>query len=198
VSLDIPYASEPRPDTGVTNASLGMWLFIASEVMLFGALFSSYALLRIGAAAWPDQSAILNVPMATTNTVLLVLSSAAIVRATTAAAGNSFEQFRRLLGAAFGLGAMFLIVKTIEYRNEIVDGLRPATSNFLGLYFTMTGLHALHLIPGLLAIAYLWFGGEHMWRTARPRFASRVRTVALYWNFIDLVWITMFIVLYLL
>jgi heme/copper-type cytochrome/quinol oxidase subunit 3 len=198
VNIDIPYASEPRPDTGVTNASLGMWLFIASEVMLFGALFSSYALLRIGDATWPNQRAVLNVPIAGANTVFLVLSSAAIVRATAAAAGDSFETFRRLLGATFGLGAMFLVVKAIEYRNELVDGLRPATSNFLGLYFTMTGLHALHVLAGLVVIAHLWFGGEGMWRTARPRFASRVRTAALYWNFIDVIWIVMFIVLYLL
>ena len=198
MSIDIPYASEPRPDTGVTNASLGMWLFIASEVMLFGSLFSSYALLRIGAAAWPDQGSTLNVPIAAANTVLLVLSSIAILRAASSAGGGSYATFRRLLGTAFGLGSMFLVVKAIEYRNELADGLLPSTSNFLGLYFTMTGLHALHVIGGLLVIGHLWISGEQMWRTARPRFLSRVRTAALYWNFIDVIWIAMFVVLYLL
>lgn len=198
MSAGIRYASEPRPDTGVTNTSLGMWLFLASEAMLFGSLFSAYALLRTGAASWPDQSATLNVPIAGVNTAILVLSSVAIVRATAAASGASFERFRRVMGLSFGLGALFLVVKAIEYRNELAEGLLPSTNNFLGLYFTLTGLHALHVIGGLLVNGHLWWTGEAMWRTTPERFVSRVRAAALYWNFVDLIWLIMFVVLYLL
>jgi cytochrome c oxidase subunit 3 len=182
----------------VAGSRLGIWLFLASEAMLFGSLFSSYALLRTGAASWPDQGQIVHVTIAAGNTVLLVLSSLLIVSATGAARGDSFARFRRLMGASFGLGALFLVVKAIEYRMEIGDGLRPSTSNFAGLYFTMTGLHALHVLAGLLVNGWLWFGGEAMWRSARRRFVSRVRTAALYWNFIDAIWLIMFVVLYLL
>jgi cytochrome c oxidase subunit 3 len=78
--MEIPYTASVRPDTGVTNQKLGMWLFLASEVMLFGSLFSSYALLRSGATAWPDQSSIVNVRLAAINTVVLITSSVTIVR----------------------------------------------------------------------------------------------------------------------
>ncbi len=201
----IPYESEPRPDTGVTNTSLGMWLFLASETMLFGSLFSAYALLRTGAASWPDQGATLNVSIAGANTVLLVLSTVAIVRAAAAArrtpgleSRGSFEPFRRMMGLSFGLGALFLVVKAIEYRIELEKGLLPSTNNFLGLYFTLTGLHALHVIGGLVVNGHLWWTGETMWRTAPARFASRAGAAALYWNFIDVIWLIMFVVLYLL
>src|SRR5262245_42330938 len=99
VSLEIPYSAEPRPDTGVSNATLGMWLFIASEVMLFGSLFSSYVLLRLGAASWPDQGATLNVPLASVNTVVLVLSSILITRASRSAAAARASAFRIAMAA---------------------------------------------------------------------------------------------------
>ena len=72
IDVGIPFTTDVRPDTGLTNPKLGIWLFLASEVMLFGALFSSYALLRMGAESWPQQSSVLNVPMATLNTVILI------------------------------------------------------------------------------------------------------------------------------
>ena len=79
--MQIPYTVEPRPDTGVYNGKLGIWLFLASEVMLFGALFSSYVLLRVGAPTWPHGADILNVPLATLNTMVLITSSVTMVMA---------------------------------------------------------------------------------------------------------------------
>ena len=77
--MEIPYTVSPRQDTGLHNAKLGIWLFLASEVMLFGALFSSYILLRVGATEWPQGADILNVPLATFNTVVLITSSITMV-----------------------------------------------------------------------------------------------------------------------
>jgi heme/copper-type cytochrome/quinol oxidase subunit 3 len=196
--INIPYASEPRPDTGVSNATLGMWLFIASEVMLFGSLFSSYALLRIGAVAWPDQSATLNVSLAAVNTAILVASSVAIMRASRAAAEGVIRGFRQAMGVTLLCGVAFLAIKAVEYRGELLAGLLPSTNNFIGLYFTLTGLHALHVAAGLVVNGSLWIGGAALARTDASRFVSRVQMAALYWNFIDLIWITMFVVLYLL
>jgi heme/copper-type cytochrome/quinol oxidase subunit 3 len=169
--MEIPYANEVRPDTGVRNATLGLWLFLSAEVMLFGSLFSSYAILRSGADAWPDQSAVMNVPLGILNTLLLLASSL------TLRAG------RLWLTAA--LGTTFLGVKAFEYAVKIAGGLLPSTSNFLGLYYAMTGLHALHVLGGVAVLAYV---------ALRRRRADVVTT---YWHFVDAVWITLFVVLYL-
>src|SRR5688572_5882360 len=79
--IEIPYNTEVRPDTGVTNGKLGIWLFLASEVMLFGALFATYIMMRVGGETWPLGSSILNVPLATFNTVVLITSSVTMVMA---------------------------------------------------------------------------------------------------------------------
>ena len=90
----IPYTTSVRPDTGLTNPKLGIWLFLASEVMLFGSLFSAYALLRSGAPSWPDQSATLNVPLASLNTVILISSSVTMVMAWASLKRQSLPQYR--------------------------------------------------------------------------------------------------------
>src|SRR4051812_7955953 len=196
--MDIPYTAVVRPDTGVTNQRLGMWLFLASEVMLFGALFSAYALLRSGAASWPDQSSIVNVWLASINTLVLIASSVIILRASAALRAGKVDVFRGLLGTTALLGIVFLAIKGIEYRGEILGGLRPSTNNFVGLYFVMTSLHALHVAGGVLVNLFLCGPGVAMSRRDAARFTGRVEAAALYWNFIDVIWILMFITLYLL
>src|SRR5215510_7972474 len=106
--MEIPYNASGRPDTGVTNQTLGMWLFLASEVMLFGSLFSSYALLRSGALSWPDQSSIVNVRLATVNTVVLITSSVAVLRSLAALRGGNVARFRALMATTATLGILFL------------------------------------------------------------------------------------------
>jgi heme/copper-type cytochrome/quinol oxidase subunit 3 len=196
--MEIPYTASVRPDTGVTNQKLGMWLFLASEVMLFGSLFSSYALLRSGAMAWPDQSAIVNVRLAALNTVILIASSVVIVRSAAALRGGHLPRYRTLMALTALLGIIFLTIKSIEYRSELAEGLTPSTNNFVGLYFVMTFLHALHVTGGVLVNLFLCGPGVAMNRHDPPRFMGRVEAAALYWNFIDAIWILMFIVLYLL
>ena len=194
----LPYTTTVRPDTGLTNPKLGIWLFLASEVMLFGSLFSSYALLRIGAATWPDQSSVLNVPLATLNTVILISSSVTMVLAWAALKGQRLDRYKLYMGLTILAGVGFLIVKTIEYREKFDHGLFPSTNNFLGLYFTMTGLHAIHVIGGMVVNGFLWGPGTKMWKTAPEQFTNRVEVAGLYWHFVDLVWIFLFPILYLL
>ena len=194
----LPYTTEIRPDTGLTSPKLGIWLFLASEVMLFGSLFSAYALLRTGAVTWPDQSAVLSVPLATLNTIILISSSVTMVLAWVALKGKSLGRYRLFMGLTLACGAAFLVVKAIEYADKFSHGLTPATDNFLGLYFTMTGLHAVHVIAGMLVNAYLIGPGARMWRTEPDRFTNRVEVAGIYWHFVDVVWIFLFPVLYLL
>ena len=194
--IELPYNAEIRPDTGITSQRLGMWLFLASEAMLFGALFSAYALLRSGAMSWPDQSSIVNLPLAAVNTVVLVASSGAILRARARVRGGDVAGFRRAMGATAVLGLVFLTIKGIEYAGELGEGLRPSTSNFLGLYFVMTSLHALHVACGVAVNAYLAGPGAGRWADQPARVVGRVEAAALYWNFIDIIWILMFVTLY--
>ena len=194
----IPYTTEARPDTGLTNPKLGIWLFLASEVMLFGSLFSAYALLRTGAASWPDQSTIVSVPLATLNTLVLISSSVTMVMAWSSLNTRRVDRFRLYLGLTLVLGAVFLVVKGVEYGDKFSHGLMPATNNFLALYFTMTGLHAVHVIGGMLVNAYLLGPGLGMWRADPARFTNRIEIAGIYWHFVDVVWIFLFPVLYLL
>lgn len=194
----IPYTTDVRPDTGVTNPKLGMWLFLASEVMLFGSLLSAYVLLRSGAVTWPDQSAVLSVPMATLNTAILIASSVTMLRAWTTLAAGNVNQYRVMMGVTLVLGAAFLTLKAFEYGDKFAQGLGPATDNFLGLYFTLTGLHLLHLAGGMLVNAYLLGPGARMWRSDPKRFTNRVEVAGIYWHFVDAVWLVLFVVLYLL
>ena len=196
--MEIPYTTEVRPDTGLTNPKLGIWLFLASEVMLFGSLFASYVLLRVGAASWPDQSAVLSVPLASLNTIILIASSVTMVLALAAARSGTVAAYRLYMGLTLLGGALFLVVKAFEYGDKFAHGLLPATNNFLGLYFTMTGLHAVHVIAGMVVNVYLWGPGVRLWHRDRPRFANRIEVAGLYWHFVDLVWIFLFPVLYLL
>jgi len=198
--MDIPYTVEPRPDTGVSNAKLGIWLFLASEVMLFGALFSSYVLLRTGAApgTWHFGREFLNVKLATLNTMILIGSSVTMVMSWASLKLNDFKKYRLYMGLTILAGFGFMIVKGFEYGHKFEVGLFPKSNTFLAIYFTLTGLHGLHVLGGMIVNGYFWGPGAKLWRTQPERFANRIEVAGLYWHFVDLVWIFLFPTLYLL
>ena len=196
--VEIPYAVKPHPITGIPNGKLGIWLFLASEVMLFGALFSTYVLLRVGADTWPNGWDLLNVPLATLNTMVLILSSVTMVMAWASLKMENFGKFRFYLGSTIVLALVFLVVKYIEYTAKFDHHIYPSTSTFYAIYFTLTGLHGLHIIGGVLVNTYLLLPGSALWRTDPERFTNRIEYAGLYWHFVDLVWIFLFPVLYLL
>src|SRR5688572_7210293 len=114
--MQIPYEVQARPDTGLYNAKLGIWLFLASEVMLFGGLFSAYIFNRLGAEAgyWP--LGLLNVPIGTFNTAILILSSVTVVLAWASLKMRKFDDYKKWMGITILCGAAFLIIKlTLEY-----------------------------------------------------------------------------------
>jgi heme/copper-type cytochrome/quinol oxidase subunit 3 len=195
--LEIPYNVHPRPDTGLYNAKFGIWLFLASEVMLFGALFSSYILLRTGAPTWPRGWEFLSVTAATINTFVLIGSSVTVIMAWSYLRLGDLKKGRIFIGATLFLAAMFLVFKGIEYSHEFHEHRFPSTNNFMAIYFTMTGLHGLHVIGGMVVFAYFLFFGHKMWHTERERYVNRIEVVGLYWHFVDLVWIFLFPSLYL-
>ncbi len=198
MSAEIRYISKPHPLTGVTNSKLGIWCFLASEIMLFGGLFSAYILLRTGVPNWPHGSQILNVPLATLNTMLLITSSVTMVMSWASLAMHNFANYRRYMAATILLACGFLVVKSFEYGMKFEHHMFPSKNNFLGIYFTMTGLHVLHVIGGIIVNTYLLFPGSKMWKTNPEQFMGRVEAAGLYWHFVDLVWIFLFPTLYLL
>lgn len=207
MSEEIPYTVEPRPDTGLYNGKFGIWMFLASEVMLFGALFSAYVLLRTGAQAWPPvipghaympSTEILNVPLATLNTAVLITSSITVVMAWAKLKMGDFAKGKMYIWATIACSLGFMVIKTIEYSAKFAHGWYPSTNNFFGIYFTMTGLHGLHVVGGLLVWLYLATAGSKMWETEPERYTNRIEVTGLYWHFVDLVWIFLFPSLYLL
>lgn len=198
MSTAIPYTVEIRPDTGLNNVKIGIWLFLASEVMLFGALFASYILLRVGGPSWPEQSEILNVPLATINTAVLITSSVTMVMAWASLVRKQLGRFRLYMGGTVALGLVFLVIKYFEYSAKFHHDLFPSTSTFLAIYFTLTGLHGLHVVGGMVVNAWYCGPGAKLWKTNPQQFTNRVETAGLFWHFVDLVWIFLFPVLYLL
>jgi heme/copper-type cytochrome/quinol oxidase subunit 3 len=186
----IPYTTEPRADSGVSNVTMGIWLFLASEVMLFGALFSSYALLRIAAPDWPSGREALSLSFGLANTLVLVLATLFVLRARAATGGV----LRRNLWISITFAALFLIGKSLEWRQELALGLLPSTSTFFATYFTLTGLHAAHVAAGIVANAWVATG---LARVGDRMTAGRVRAVALYWVFVDLIWLIILFLMYL-
>ncbi|MCH7858536.1 MAG: cytochrome c oxidase subunit 3 [Candidatus Marinimicrobia bacterium] len=194
----IPYTVEIREDTGLNNAKLGIWLFLASEVMLFGGLFSAYIFLRIGAVDWPEGSSILSVPIATFNTLVLISSSVTMVMSWASLKTQNFDRYRLYMGATIILALVFLVAKGFEYSEKFSHHLYPSSSTFLAIYFTITGLHGLHIIGGLIVNGYFLGAGSKMWATDPERFTNRIEIAGLYWHFVDLVWIFLFPIFYLL
>lgn len=212
-------ASEARPaplahhfddyDQQRESATLGMWLFLAQEVMFFGGLFLAYTVYRWKYPAWfALGSNQLDVPLGLVNTIVLIGSSLTMVLAVRAAQLGRARQIAAWVGATMTLGTAFLVIKGFEYHHKWVHHLipgagfhiegttDPAAQTFFVLYFCMTGLHALHMIVGLGLLAFL------VPKALRGEFSAEnhnwVEGVGLYWHFVDVIWIFLFPLLYLL
>lgn len=336
--MEIPYTVKPRPDTGVYNAKVGIWLFLASEIMLFGALFSSYIILRITAPEGSWLEGALNVPIGFFNTLVLIASSVTVVMAWVSLKLNNYTNFKIFMFVTFGCAMTFLVVKSFEYHDKfhhyeiwtksesdnrftghfekgwltevktkynkkvadlenkyksdldewknsdrttdapnspvypaisfftlttaevrdlaeflemdtvvfekehkhaykyigqpeaadhgeghkdeeahgdhgghhyeklnipVSEVLRtsafiPGHSNYFGIYFTLTGLHALHVFAGACVLLYFAICNRKMWKEDPDRLANRVEVGGLFWHFVDLVWIFLFPIMYLL
>jgi cytochrome c oxidase subunit III len=196
MEMNIPYTVEVRPDTGLQNGKLGIWLFLASEVMLFGALFSSYIILRTGSTEWPQGE--LSVWLGMANTFILIGSSVTMVMAWASLKLNDFPKHRLYLIGTVVLAGIFLVNKYFEYADHFTRGELPSHSTFLAVYFTLTGLHGLHILGGMVVMGYLLGPGVKLYKKNPEQFTNRIEYTGLYWHFVDLVWIFLFPILYLL
>jgi cytochrome c oxidase subunit 3 len=291
--MEIPYTVTARPDTGLWNAKVGIWLFLASEIMLFGGLFSAYVFLRLDAdpGAWPHG--LLNVPVGTMNTAILIVSSVTVVMAWASLKMRRFRAYWWYMLVTILCGVIFLGVKLIyewpqkfehfgafikkdaleKYepylgnhhlaekglppRTEITGHLHnhealhdenvkeyeialdpvnadpanpamdrphflyipptekvakiekadveyanmflPKHSAYFASYFTITGLHGLHVLAGVIVFTYLWLPvGTKLYKRNPEHLANRVEVAGLFWHFVDLIWIYVFALFYLL
>jgi cytochrome c oxidase subunit 3 len=189
-------------------ATLGMWVFLVTEVLFFGGLFAAYSIYR---AWYPDAFAAashhLDLTLGAINTVVLITSSLTMALSVHAAETADRRRLMLFLALTFMLGAVFLGIKGVEYYHKFEDHHVPGPSFqfeaeyfrqaqiFLSLYFVMTGLHAVHMIIGLGVLAWMlvwvWNG------TITREYASPIEISGLYWHFVDIVWIFLFPLLYL-
>ena len=186
---------------------LGMWIFLVTEIMFFGGLFMAYIVYRwMYPEAWASASNHLNVAMGGGNTLVLICSSVTMVLAVRAAqTGSRRGQINWLIWTIL-LGTTFLVVKYFEYAEKFEHNLVPGPNFdpalaapeqiFFALYFIMTGIHALHMVVGIgIMSVILWMA----WRGRfSPEYYAPVEVSGLYWHFVDIVWIFLFPLLYLL
>jgi heme/copper-type cytochrome/quinol oxidase subunit 3 len=168
-----------------------LWWFLGSEIVTFGGLICTFVLYRIRHPEWQAEAAHTLTFAGAFNTVVLLTSSLTVVQAHAAAgAGNAARAARKLL-FTLGLAAVFLAVKGYEYTHEVHQGFTPLKGLFWSFYFLMTGLHGLHIIGGMVAMAFVIRG------LRRGAVGPGTEMVGLYWHFVDVVWIFLFPLLYL-
>ena len=195
----LPHTLTPHPVTGMYNGKFGLWLFLASEIMLFGALFGSYVQLRVHGNFPHHGEHSLSVPIGTFNTMILITSSVTMVLAWAAFKLNNPSKGRMFLLLTMALALAFLVIKLVfEYKHKYHLNIRPDTSTFYAIYYCMTGLHGLHILGGIIVMGYLVLPGFGLWSRNPEQFTNRIECTGLYWHFVDLVWIFLFPVFYLL
>ncbi len=188
--LSASVSRSPRRIPVIPATRLGMWIFLASEVGTFGGLIATYVMMRMWHHEWLHESAHTLLSIGTINTVVLLTSSLTMVLAHEAAEAKERARTRRFLLLTAGLGLLFLCLKAFEYSHEIAGGHTPKVSVFWSFYFAMTGLHALHIVGGLVLMLYATLGLRH------DCVLRRVAPIGLYWHFVDVVWIILFPLMY--
>lgn len=223
VSAAMQPPAQAEPGAGVYNGKLGMWVFLGSEVMFFTALIGSYIILRFGNPEyWAHPGQILNVPVTAVNTFLLICSSVTMVKAFAAIQEGDQKMLRTWLLATVLIGATFVGVQVYEYLQLVREGFLPSgyregshlaeiaaagepyeggspLPNSISLYgstfYTMTGFHGFHVTMGVLCMIYVTVKAFRGGYTEENH--AGVEVIGLYWHFVDLVWIILFTIVYL-
>lgn len=181
---------------GVPDKKLGMWVFLASEVMFFTGLIGSYIILRWGASSsWPAPGEVLAIPVTAANTFLLICSSVAMVKAFAAIEEGDQKHLKLWLLATIVMGASFVGVQAYEYTHLVHEGFLPSSGLYGSTFYAMTGFHGFHVTMGVLCM--IWVLGKAMRGHYTKEHHEGVEAIGLYWHFVDLVWIILFTIVYL-
>jgi heme/copper-type cytochrome/quinol oxidase subunit 3 len=195
---------KPMPGIGVYNQKFGMWVFLLSEVMFFTGLIGSYIILRFAHPdAFAEPGRVLNVPLTAANTFILIVSSVTMVKAFASIELGDQRGLRRWLLATVLLGAVFLSIQGIEYVKLAEHGFVPMVDAYAAegaplygmTFYTLTGFHGAHVTIGVLCMIFVTV------KAFRGRYSQAdhggVEVMGLYWHFVDLVWIILFTIVYL-
>ena len=195
---------KPMPGMMVYNKKLGMWVFLLSEVMFFTSLIGTYVILRFAHPDhWTDPGVILNVPLTAMNTFLLICSSVTMVKAFAAIQQGDQKGLQLWLLATIVIGASFVGVQAFEYIQLSGEGFVPMLDAYDveggplygATFYAMTGFHGAHVTIGVLCLIFVWV------RSLRGAYTQEslegVEVIGLYWHFVDLVWILLFTIVYL-
>ncbi|HEY2731443.1 MAG TPA: cytochrome c oxidase subunit 3 [Polyangia bacterium] len=184
-----PGRREASASRGPATATIGMAIFLGAAAMLFAAMFFAYGVMRAQAPAWPPPGqAPLPRGALGANTLLLAAASLVLRAALAAARRGNAARARTRAGAALGLGAAFLVAQIVVWRALVLGGAGPTSGIYGSVFFAISGLHALHVFGGLLALAVvLARGASSVARTER-----RLALAALYWDFVLAVWLLFF------
>ena len=179
-----------RSGTGISTGKLAMWWLLGSEITIFGGLLICYIMMRIMYAPWSEAAAHTNTLAGSINTFVLLTSSLFAVLAHHAAEHKNGKLAALYLWLTIGGALTFLVVKSIEWTNEIRHGYTITSNTFWSFYYTAAGLHGMHVIAGATAMAIVSFD------CLRGKNLQRVEIVGIYWHFVDIIWIFLFPLLY--
>lgn len=209
----VPVSRRPMPGIEVYNLKLGMWVFLLSEVMFFTSLIGAYIILRFANPdAFADPGVVLNVPLTGLNTFILICSSVTMVKAFAAISNGDQKGLRLWLLATIVLGTIFVGIQVIEYTVLAHEGFVPSAAEYAAIgreggstvlggalygatFYTMTGFHGAHVTIGVLCLIFVAVRA-HMGKYSAANHGG-VEIVGLYWHFVDLVWIILFTIVYL-
>lgn len=179
-----------RSATGIPTGRLAIWWVLASEVVIFGGLIGAYLMHRLGHPEWADAAAMTNTTIGAVNTFVLLTSSFTAVLAHQAAEHGDGKKAAKYLLLTIGGALTFVCIKSYEWWYEISHGYTITTNTFWSFYYTMAGLHALHVIAGAIIMGIIALDAY------RGRELQRVELIGIYWHFVDVVWIFLFPLLY--
>ena len=181
--------------TGLNNMKLLMWAFLGSDVMFFGAFIATYLVYRGKSLVGPYPSEVLNIPITTVSTFVLLMSSLAMVLALHYVKEGEKNKGTLWILAVVVLGAIFMGFQFVEFREFAHLGLTPRTNIFGTTFFILTGIHGAHVTIGVIWMAFLAYSSNS--GALRSDNALDLEIAGLYWHFVDIVWIVIFTVIYL-
>lgn len=177
------------------RTSIGFWLYLMTDCLLFASLFATYVVMRDATAGGPSGSDIFEMPLVLAETIILLTSSLACGLALVALATKNMRQLLVTLSLTFMLGVAFLVIEISEFVKLIGEGYGPQASGFLSAFFTLVGTHGAHVFIGLLWLAILF--ATLIRRGITDKLTRQLTLFGLFWHFLDLIWIFVFTVVYL-
>ena len=189
------HAEEHHTSTGLDNVKMGMWAFLGSECLFFGSLITTYLLYRSASAGGPGPADVYDIPYTSVSSFVLLMSSLTMVLALSAIQHGDHPGMRVWLLATAFLGMTFIGGQIFEFTAFYEEGLALSTSPFGSAFFVLTGFHGAHVTIGILMLLSLV--GMNLTGHLETADARKVEMVGLYWHFVDIVWIIIFTVVYL-